>query len=200
MARVADPMAKANLLRAAREEFASAGIEAARVEDIAKRANLAKGSFYLHFKSKEEAFLQLVDQFFVSLTTMMTGKCDLVLDEVKTLEEFQSKLRGNDRVILEFCWDNRDVIRIIHESANPKYSHLLDGFLDALTMQIGANIGVLQAKGIYRTDFDPAVAASMIAGGYNQIVRAMTKSKTRPDFDALIDSILIVCTEGMARR
>ena len=63
MSRPADPLAKSKLLRAAREEFSRAGVADARVEDIARRAGLSKGSFYLHFKSKEEAFQALLDHF-----------------------------------------------------------------------------------------------------------------------------------------
>jgi AcrR family transcriptional regulator len=49
------------LLAAARELFIERGYEATRPQDIAKSAGVANGTFYLHFKSKEDAFLAFAD-------------------------------------------------------------------------------------------------------------------------------------------
>lgn len=48
-------------LMAAIDEFFEKGFEAARVDDIAKRAGLSKGTLYLYFKSKEDLFQALID-------------------------------------------------------------------------------------------------------------------------------------------
>ncbi|MDC0674998.1 TetR family transcriptional regulator [Nannocystis radixulma] len=47
------------LLRAAAEAFDELPYNAVTVADIARRANLAKGTVYLYFATKEELFLQL---------------------------------------------------------------------------------------------------------------------------------------------
>jgi len=49
------------LLEAALDEFFEKGFAAARMDDIAERAGLSKGSLYLYFKSKEDLFEALVD-------------------------------------------------------------------------------------------------------------------------------------------
>lgn len=49
------------LLAAARELFIEQGYEATRPQDIARSAGVANGTFYLHFKSKEDAFLAFAD-------------------------------------------------------------------------------------------------------------------------------------------
>lgn len=48
------------LLEAALEVFAEKGFNAARVEDIAERAGVSKGTVYLYFETKEEVFRSLV--------------------------------------------------------------------------------------------------------------------------------------------
>ncbi len=48
------------ILDAALAEFASRGFAAARMEDIAARAGVTKGTVYLYFDSKEEVFKSLV--------------------------------------------------------------------------------------------------------------------------------------------
>ncbi len=45
------------LLSAARELFASGGYDATRPQDIARAADLATGTFYVHFAVKMEDFL-----------------------------------------------------------------------------------------------------------------------------------------------
>ena len=50
------------LLAAARSRFASNGYDATAVEDIAKDAGVAVGAFYLHFRSKRQVLLVLVDR------------------------------------------------------------------------------------------------------------------------------------------
>lgn len=53
---------RAQILRAARAIFIEKGYLAARVEDVAKRANLSKGAVYFYFESKRAIFDALVDE------------------------------------------------------------------------------------------------------------------------------------------
>src|SRR5262249_11682847 len=48
------------ILDAALKVFAEKGFAAARMEDIARRAGVTKGTIYLYFPSKEDVFKQLV--------------------------------------------------------------------------------------------------------------------------------------------
>ncbi len=47
------------ILTAALEEFSASGFAAARLEDVAKRAGVAKGTIYLYFADKEALFQEL---------------------------------------------------------------------------------------------------------------------------------------------
>src|ERR1700743_120947 len=48
------------IIEAAMEEFIARGFAATRLDDIAKRGGVAKGTIYLHFKDKESMFEELV--------------------------------------------------------------------------------------------------------------------------------------------
>jgi len=48
------------ILAAALEEFSAHGFEAARLDDVARRAGIAKGTIYLYFSDKETLFQELV--------------------------------------------------------------------------------------------------------------------------------------------
>ena len=51
---------RAAILDAALEEFTARGFEGARLDDVAKRASIAKGTIYLYFADKEALFQELV--------------------------------------------------------------------------------------------------------------------------------------------
>jgi AcrR family transcriptional regulator len=48
------------ILSAALDEFSLRGFEAARLDDVAKRAGVAKGTIYLYFRDKESLFQELI--------------------------------------------------------------------------------------------------------------------------------------------
>src|ERR1019366_2906464 len=75
-----DPSSKASSNRAARaaerreaiieaalDEFIARGYAATRLDDVAKRAGVAKGTIYLHFKDKEALFQELIRTALVPL-------------------------------------------------------------------------------------------------------------------------------------
>lgn len=51
---------RAQILAAALDEFSLHGFEATRLDDVAKRAHVAKGTIYLYFKDKESLFQELL--------------------------------------------------------------------------------------------------------------------------------------------
>lgn len=59
------------ILAAALDEFSSRGFEAARLDDVARRAGVAKGTIYLYFRDKESLFLELI-------RTMLTPLVDTI--------------------------------------------------------------------------------------------------------------------------
>lgn len=48
------------IIAAGLEEFIARGFAATRLDDVAKRAGVAKGTIYLHFQDKEELFQELI--------------------------------------------------------------------------------------------------------------------------------------------
>src|SRR5438105_9068856 len=55
------------IIEAALDEFVARGFAATRLDDVAKRAGVAKGTIYLHFKDKEALFQELIRTALVPL-------------------------------------------------------------------------------------------------------------------------------------
>jgi len=70
---------RAAILAAALDEFAERGFAAARLDDVAKRAGVAKGTIYLYFRDKEALFQELVRTMVTPLigTIEALGAADL---------------------------------------------------------------------------------------------------------------------------
>ena len=49
------------------DEFIARGFAATRLDDVARRAGVAKGTIYLHFKDKESMFEELIRTAIVPL-------------------------------------------------------------------------------------------------------------------------------------
>ena len=58
---------RAAIIEAALDEFIARGFAATRLDDVAKRAGVAKGTIYLHFTDKEALFQELVRTALVPL-------------------------------------------------------------------------------------------------------------------------------------
>src|SRR5262249_61922114 len=54
------PARREAILAAAFDEFTAQGFAAARLDDVARRAGVAKGTIYLHFRDKEALFQELI--------------------------------------------------------------------------------------------------------------------------------------------
>jgi AcrR family transcriptional regulator len=69
------------ILAAALDEFASRGFEAARLDDVARRAGVAKGTIYLYFRDKESLFQELIRTMLTPLvgTIEALGQSDVPL-------------------------------------------------------------------------------------------------------------------------
>jgi len=84
------------ILAAALDEFSARGFAAARLDDVAERAGVAKGTIYLHFQDKEALFQELVrtrlgplvtalEQLGASdlpIRTVLTGFADMFVQEI----------------------------------------------------------------------------------------------------------------------
>jgi AcrR family transcriptional regulator len=73
------------ILAAALDEFAASGFAAARLDDVARRAGVAKGTIYLHFADKESLFQELIRSELSPVVATLETPPDLPLRAVVEL-------------------------------------------------------------------------------------------------------------------
>lgn len=77
--RARPPDRKQAILDAALEEFAARGYAATRLDDVAKRADVAKGTIYLYFADKETLFQELLRSMLIPVIGSLGAAPDLKL-------------------------------------------------------------------------------------------------------------------------
>jgi AcrR family transcriptional regulator len=103
--KVAPEVRRQAILKAALSVFAERGFAAARLDDVAARAGVAKGTLYLYFRSKEALFEALIRDA-VSPVLAQVGRIAAEPDvpPVKALQAFfdlfQTQVLGSDRKLL----------------------------------------------------------------------------------------------------
>lgn len=87
---------RAALLRAASQAIGARGMHGASIDLIAAEAGYTKGAFYAHFASKEDLFLELLDEHFAielaRLDTVLTGTEGPVAEARRAGEGFLARI------------------------------------------------------------------------------------------------------------
>jgi AcrR family transcriptional regulator len=102
------PARREAILAAALEEFASQGFAATRLEDVAKRAGVAKGTIYLYFRDKESLFQELIRTMLTPVVGTVEGLRDADIP-VRVLADRLVDLFVNEI----FLTKRREVIRLM---------------------------------------------------------------------------------------
>jgi len=155
---------KAAIVAAALDEFVARGFTATRLDDVAKRAGVAKGTIYLHFKDKEALFEELVRTAIVPVVERITTPPAAVGSIRDALEMFANTF------IQEVANTRRaDIIRLI-VAEGPRFPAIADFYyrevisrgLAAMRMLIEAGIARGEIRQKELKDFPQIVVAPAI--------------------------------------
>jgi AcrR family transcriptional regulator len=179
---------RAQILEAALRCFASRGVHAATVDDVARAARLSKGALYWHFRSKQEIFLALFDAFEASLAAQWEQAGEgPVLPTLEAVGRFAIERLTATRVFLdmwsEFAHDRRSRHRLARAYARTR---------TALADRIRRGVG----SGELRPCEPEGVAAALTALIEGLLVQALVD----PDYDARADwpAAWAMAAEGLA--
>lgn len=157
---------RTQILEVARQLFAQRGYHATSIQDLLDGADIARGTFYLHFDSKRAIFDELVDEFLGRIRSVVRV-VDLAPQAPPPLLQIQANL---DRVFA-VLQQNRDVTRITLLSAEG-----LDAECDAKMADFYGQVRELlchalklgQKMGIVRA-CDASIVAQAALGGLKEV-------------------------------
>ena len=188
-------MQREKLLAKGRELFAVHGVHKTSIEDITNAANMAKGSFYQHFKSKEALFFELIVRFHRELfenagTALAQPGC--------------MPLKERVREYIRLCFKSPEYLSIF------KYHEEIDELIfsmqkdsqeevDALMeMEHAAYEKLLQMYGIDTRQIKPGVIHNYLHAMYFGIANTSLMERDCMDdtFEALLNGLIVYVFGG----
>jgi AcrR family transcriptional regulator len=135
---------RAAIIEAALDEFISRGFTATRLDDVAKRAGVAKGTIYLHFKDKESMFEELIRTALVPLIGRMTAPPPIGGSVRDAIEGFA------ENFIREVATTRRgDIVRLI-VAEGPRFPAVADFYYREVVSRGLAGMRALIELGVAR--------------------------------------------------
>jgi AcrR family transcriptional regulator len=182
------------ILAAALEEFSGRGFAATRLEDVARRADVAKGTIYLHFADKETLFEELISSQLSPVVGALehVAHADVPIRVIadQFIEVFIREIYGTRR---------KDVIRLI-VSEGPRFPQIAEFYYrEVLSRVIEAIRGVLR-RAVDRGEIRhasivrfpqllaaPAIVAILWNGLFDRFEPLDVRAFMRAHFDILFD-------------
>lgn len=102
---------KKQLLNAAIDLFEAVGFQKTRISDIVAKAGVAQGTFYLYYRSKEEIFLDVIQEFTTLFASFLEDASDLFAGD--SFDEVRRNVLAFNHRLIELYTANGKTARIL---------------------------------------------------------------------------------------
>jgi AcrR family transcriptional regulator len=177
------------LLEAATWVFARKGYRHANISDIIARAGVARGTFYLYFKSKEQVFLAIVEEFHGRITRALA---DAAEPTPTSVADPRAMLRVSARRWLEFFAAHRDAATVVLKEASsidPRFEQGFSSLRQSAASFFAARLRRLQALGLANPRLSPDLFARLQLGMFDELLNAYVLATDHADLDALAEQL-----------
>jgi AcrR family transcriptional regulator len=152
---------RAAIIDAALDEFIARGFTATRLDDVATRAGVAKGTIYLHFKDKESMFEELIRTALVPLIGRLQAPPPIGGSVRDTIEGFARSF------VQEVAGTRRgDIVRLI-VAEGPRFPAIADFYYREVVSR-----GLAAMRGLIELGVARGEIAQKNLAGFPQIVVA----------------------------
>lgn len=190
------------ILDAALEVFGAQGFAGARLEDIARRAGVSKGTLYLYFDSKDALFREMVRARVVSVIEV--SERELLALDAPTAD----KVRLLIRAIWAVVGDPKmaRIIKLVHGELN-NFPELARFYYDEVILRVRALGVAVLAQGVARGECRPEQAQyaaraipSLLVMGSKMLHFFSFLDPTPPTEDAILTGTTDLVLHGILPR
>jgi TetR/AcrR family transcriptional regulator, fatty acid metabolism regulator protein len=184
------------IIDAAIEVIAEKGFHNSRVSDIAERAEVADGTVYLYFKSKEQILMTALDSAFEAFYRRAK-------QELTASHDAPTQLRVLARLHLRELSENRSLAVVLQTELRQSAKFLkefsqreLKGYFNLIREIIRKG----QQAGSIRPDLSDKIAAACLFGALDELVTAWVLGSRESDLEAAADPMVDLLLSGMEAR
>jgi AcrR family transcriptional regulator len=183
------------ILAAALDEFSARGFAATRLDDVARRAKVAKGTIYLHFADKETLFQELIRRELSPVVGILehASQADISAHQLaeRLTEVFVREVFGTRR---------KDVVRLII-SEGPRFPKLAEFYYREVISRVMEAIRAILRRAIEQGELKddtllrfpqllaaPGVVAIVWNGLFDRFEPLDVRALMRAQFDLILGS------------
>ncbi len=189
------------ILQAALEEFSLSGFAAARLEDVAARAGITKGTIYVYFPSKEDLFMATLKEktrsIFENLASLAADPDASALDVLRNHLAFAA-----EHMVEDPC--GRDIFRILLAEGH-RFPRISERWYTEVMGPATEAFAAILRRGVARGEFRPSIVEE-----FPQLVMApvflhhnwqmLFGDARRVDVRRYLDAAFDLLAHGLVRR
>jgi TetR/AcrR family transcriptional regulator, fatty acid metabolism regulator protein len=183
------------LLRAAIDTFAARGFFNAQVADVARAAGVAAGTVYLYFRSKDDLLISIFER------TMKEAIAD-GRRSVGALADPVARLREIARLHLDRMGRDR-ALAVVFQVELRQSTKFMERFSST---QLREYLGIIrtviadgQARGVFRREISPTLAAKLFFGALDEMATNWILSRRKYTLAAEADAIVDLFVGGLGQ-
>lgn len=190
---------KEQLLASARKVMFKKGYSSTRISDIVSDTNVAQGTFYIYFKSKEDVLVEMLN--------VINRDREKVLESLEgigngiTKEKFLEEMNLVSHLFRGFIEKNADILKILAEEMNGSrlirkhVNELRDSSKQviAVCLKAGKSAGFLK-------DMDYDLVSEVVTTGIMQLMMAVTNYNLVYDSQEILDTFIKLYLFGIMKE
>jgi TetR/AcrR family fatty acid metabolism transcriptional regulator len=181
------------ILRAAIKVFATRGFFTAQVADVAREADVAAGTVYLYFRSKDDLLIAIFER--TMSEAIDEGRRTLAgvthpVDRLRRIARLHLERLGRDRhLAVVFQVELRQTTKFMEQFSATKLRDYLGIIRDTIAEG--------QAAGAFRADINPTLAAKMLFGALDEMATNWMLSRRRYALAGTADQVIDLFINGV---
>ena len=187
---------RAAILRAATRVFARNGYFNSKVADIARAAEVADGTVYLYFKSKEEILHSIFDRSMEAAIADGQRRLEGISDpreKLRRIAQMHLERLGADRELaIVFQVELRGSTKFMEEFSAAGFAQYLN--IIRTTFEEG------QRAGVFRAELNAKVVAKILFGALDEMATNWILSKRRYKLAPMADQVLDIFLNGVTAK
>lgn len=180
------------IIDAASQIFSSVGFHRADMNDIAKLANIAKGTVYLYFPSKKKLFLAVI---FDGLKNLADNIEDVVNNSNDPIEEFKNSIVA----YINFFKENQPYYRILlhpEKEVKEDIENTWHNYTLSKIPTIEDTLNKCVEHGLFKK-INTKSAAHMILGMIDQTIGLWISDKKNESIESMTEQVLEIIFKGI---
>lgn len=193
---------RSRFLEAARRIFAQKGFQATNVSDIVSEVESGQGTFYYHFKDKQEIFDVLMLDFISRLAIAVT-KTSTAADGRYPLALANRELAlENARAFAAVFIENMDLAEIYFRESKftgGAVAEAIERFYSLMYYHVEQGLEEGMQAGVVRENLDPFCAARCFVGAAERLIYDTISSRREIKLDELAEQIIDFQSYGILK-